>query len=303
MRAVNVWAWHEQHTRPGAMQRAPICSDASASTARMGTALAGRLIGAAGWHFAFPFSSLSDLADKLETATLPDHVRGESRTLQRGEVQSLAIDCHGSDGVFYPNGLPGTGVTARNLDRYGESLRRIGLMTASRRHEADVPNPPSRFMRRDTVGPSTILLVCCNTGAGPRGTALLEQLSYRWPHRRVVGFSTTVVIPNIDTVQDPATGEACVAPFSLDSGQHGMRLSQSDEWMEEFRRTHGQNPSSLPFADATAENAKIAVDGRIVDRPANELQRGASLAPQFNGPPRGNTARPSYSPQGRRRLA
>ena len=49
-------------------------------------------------------------------------------------------------------------------------------------------------------------------------------------------------------------------------------------------------------------NAKIAVDGHIVDRPANESRRRASLEPQLIGPPRGNTARPTRSVQGGRRL-
>ncbi len=300
LRAINVWAWHEDLARAGSMQRVPICSDASVSVSRMGPG--GSWVGAAGWHFAFPFSTLSDLANKLENATLPDYIRGEHRTLQRGEVQTLAIDCHGADGEFFPNGLPGIGVNAENLDHFGSALRQIGLQTASQAHDALVPNPPSPFMMRSSQSASSIILVCCNTGAGPGGTALLEQLSYRWPGRRVISFSTTVVIPNLLTVEDPASRETCVPPLVLDSGQHGMRMRQSDAWLAGFSQSHAQNPRRLPFADASAENAKIALNGSIIDWPANEPRRRASLGPQLNGPPRGNTARPTRSAQGSRRL-
>ena len=298
MRAINVWAWHEQHVT-GPQERNPICSDASASTRRMGNA--GIWVGRAGWHFAIPFSTLTDLAEKLETATLPDYIGGEPRTMRRGEVQTLGIDCHGSDGEFYPNGIPGTAVNARNLDRFGGALRRIGLMTASRQHEASVPNPPHRLMRLETVGASTIVRVAYNTAAGRRGSRLLEQLSYRWPDRRVVGFSTTVVFPRLPTVEDPAGG-VCAAPFALDSGVHGLRSSEADAWMEENRPRMTEDPRRIPFADAGADNAKIALNGRIVDYPANEPRRRAALEPALMGPGRGNVARPTGSAQGGRRI-
>ncbi|ANM30125.1 hypothetical protein ABI59_11890 [Acidobacteria bacterium Mor1] len=299
MRAINVWAWQEQLSAPGRMQRTQICSDASGAAQRM--APGGQIVGEAGWHVAIPFRDLSDLAARLSSTPLPPHIRGDD-LLQRGEVHTLGIDCHGADGIFYPEGVPGVRVGWRDLDRYGEALRDIGLMTASRSREVSIPSAGGRRLPRiERVGPSTIMLICCNTGAGRNGTRLLQQLSYRFPHRQVVGFSTTVVIPRLQSVEDPATGEACVAPFSLDSGEHGMRLSETDAWMEEFRRVHGQVPQGLPWADATAENAKIAVDGRITQMPQNE-RRTASLVPSLNGPPRGNTARPTRSGTTRRRV-
>ena len=60
MRAINVWAWQEELSAPGRMQRHEICSDASAAVRRM--APAARIIGDAGWHVAIPFSDLADLA-------------------------------------------------------------------------------------------------------------------------------------------------------------------------------------------------------------------------------------------------
>ena len=297
MRAINVWAWQEQLTNAGPLQRVPICSDASQSTRRMGPA--GRWVREAGWHLAVPFSDLADLAAKLRETELPEYIRGDQRRLQRGEVQKLAIDTHGMDGFFYPEGLPGVAVGAAQLNDLGTALRDIGLMTASQEHSALVPNPP--WMQQTTVQASTIILMGCNTGAGERGTELLRQLSFRWPNRRVVGFSTTVVIPNLQQVQDPVSGEACVPPFSLDSGQHGMRRAESDAWIAEFSSTPRTNPQLMPLADATAENAKIARDGRIIHRPANERRR-ASLGPQLTGPPRGNTARPTIRRESGRRI-
>lgn len=304
LRAINVWAWHEGLTNVGTMQRAPICSDASVSANRLGSG--GHWVAHAGWHLAVSFSSFSDLANKLESATVPDYIRRGPRTLQRGEIQTLAIDCHGRDGGFYPNGVSdGNDINVRNLDNFGPTLRRIGLMTSSQNHNALIPNPSnptSPFMQQSRQDPSTIILMSCNTGAGPRGTALLEQLSYRWPNRRVVAFSTTLVIPHLNPVNDPATNEACVAPFSLDSGQHGMRRSEADTWLAEFNRNHSRNPRPMPFADASASNAKIARNGRIIDWPENEPRRHTSLGSQLNGPPRGNTARPTHSAQANRRL-
>jgi hypothetical protein len=267
MRAINVWAWQERLTNPGSFHRSPICSDGSQSARRLGPA--GRWVEAAGWHLAFPFSDLADLAAKLRETALPEYLRGDRPRLERGEVQKLAIDCHGVDGVFYPAGVHGVPISARNLDDFGDELREIGLMTASQRHSALIPNPPSPFMQEAAVGASTILLMACNTGAGSKGTELLRQLSYRWPNRQVVGFSTTVVIPNLRQVPDPVSGSACVAPFSLDSGRHGMHRSETDAWMAEFRDSQSTDPRRMPFADASADNAKIAHNGDI-RLPANE---------------------------------
>jgi hypothetical protein len=263
-------------------------------------------VGDAGWHFGISFSSLSDLANKLESATLPDYIRRGPRSLQRGEVQTLAIDCHGTDGSFYPNGVyRGGDINAANLDNFRTTLRRIGLMTASQSHNALIPNPSnpsSPLMQQTRQGPSTIILMSCNTGAGTDGTTLLQQLSYRWPNRRVIGFSTTLIIPHLNTVNDPATSGTCVAPFSLDSGQHGMRRAETDAWMAEFRHTHNQGSRRIPFADATARNAKIARNGQLIDWPENEPRRHTSLGSQLNGPPRGNTARHTRSAQANRQL-
>ena len=304
LRAINVWARHEDLANAGTMQRAPICSDASVSSNRLGPG--GQWVGEAGWHFGVSFSSLSDLANKLQSATLPDYIRSGPRTLQRGEIQTLAIDCHGTDGRFYPNGVyDGGDINVENLDNHGPTLRQIGLMTASRGHNALIPNPsnPSNpFMQQSRQGPSTIILMSCNTGAGDDGTALLEQLSYRWPNRRVIGFSTTLIIPHLNTVIDPATSGTCVAPFSLDSGQHGMRRAEADAWMAEFRRANSQDSRRIPFADATARNAKIALNGQLIDWPENEPRRHTSLGSQLNGPPRGNTARHTRSAQTNRQL-
>lgn len=295
MRAINVWAWHEQIIRPGRFHRSPICVDGGASSPM--PVGGGHYVRDANWHFGIRFSSLSNLADQLESATLPDYIRRGERTLQRGEVQRLAIDCHGRDGAFYPNGTYSVEVTARNLDSFAPALRRIGLMTASRNHAALIPDPSDPInssMQRSQQNASTIILVSCNTGAGEGGTDLLEQLSYRWPNRKVVGFSTTVVIPNLHT-REESPGVNCVPPLVLDSGQHGMHISESDAWMQAFRIRHTRNPQRLPFADALAENAKIARNGHLIAWPANEPRHHTALGSQFTGPPRGNTARPTRS--------
>jgi len=288
MRAINVYAWQAELTTQG---RTAICSDASRAARRLGGS-GGSLLALAEWHLALSYTSLADLAQQLSQTVLPDYIRGDQRTLQRGEVQTLAIDCHGSDGLFYPNGLArGRGVGARQLRRFGEELNAIGLMTASSEHEALVPGP--MLPRRQTVGASTIYIMSCNTAAGRTGSELLRQLSYRWPGRQVVSFATTVAFPNLNTTQDPASGQDCVAPFHLDSGEHGLgRPEALDWWAEHQRQIRGA--ADVPWANTGSANAKIARDGRIIQWPEGE-SRGASLNLSPLGPPRGNTARPTLS--------
>lgn len=298
MRAINIWAW--QASLPGipGYERTPVCSDGSASATRMGDASAPWLRDQQ-WHLALPFASLEDLADRLSNLELPDFIQREPRRLQRGEIQTLAIDCHGSAGRFYPAGVRSDlAITARNLDRHGEALRQIGLMTASEAHQAVNPLERPPFAAAPTEFPaSTILIVACNTAAGPQGSRLLIQLSYRWPGRSVVGFSTTVMFPGMrGRASDPLSGQACVPPFALDGGDHHIDREQAaDELMHS-----DVAPEHLPYANATAANAKIARDGHIIETPLNESAGSSARHTRLMGAPRRTLARPTFNPHATR---
>ena len=102
MRAINIWAWHQDLPNIPGFERVPVCSDGSSAANRIRGASS---LGGAGWDMALPYANLEDLAEKLTNLELPAHISGEPRTLQRGELQNLAIDCHGVAGAFYPNGV------------------------------------------------------------------------------------------------------------------------------------------------------------------------------------------------------
>jgi hypothetical protein len=122
----------------------------------------------------------------------------------------------------------------------------------------------------------------------------MVQLSFRWPGRTIVGFSTTVVFPRVrGRATDLADGTQCVPPFALDSGRHSI----DDDWVEEEVLRSGVAPEHLPYANATASNAKIARDGQIIATPLNERPGGSGRRASLLGPPRGTIARPTYSPQ------
>ena len=291
MRAINIWAWQEGLPAIQGFQRDAVCSDGSGSADRLGGG-GSYLVGSTVWHVGLPFSSLQNLAQQLGSLTLPDHISGEPRRLQRGELQTLAIDCHGTAGMFFPNGLAhGREVSLANLRQFRDALRGIGLMTASQAHQASEPVPPRRFPRAPTEFPaSTIIIMACNTGAGTAGSRLLTRLSLEWPGRNVVAFSSTVVYPNLRRTTD-ASGAQCVPPFALDSGESHLRGEELTRWTQATLAVGADGvPARLPMADATADNAKIACDGEIIRVPLNEQTRASAA-------PRGRLARRTASPQ------
>jgi hypothetical protein len=294
MRAINVWAWQRELPNVQGFERPPICADGTGAAGRMGPHSMPWLTGQ-GWHLALSFASLEDLADQLSNLELPAHIHQEPRRLQRGEIQTLAIDCHGSPGRLYPAGVARElAVTARNIGNHRDALRRIGLMTASRPHQATDPLERPPFIRPPADYPaSTILLVACNSAAGRLGSQLLVKLSFQWPGRLVVGFSTSVIYPRLSgRATDPVTGDDCVPPFALDSGRRRVE----GDWVDEELRQPGMTPERLPYANASAANAKTARDGQILSVPLNE-RGGSGRQAGLLGPPRGTIARPAYSPQ------
>lgn len=290
MRAINIWAWQEALPTIRGFPRVPVCSDGSRSAERLSGPGAPWLAGA-GWHLALPFANLHDLAGKLDGLELPDYIAGDPRRLQRGELQTLAIDCHGSPGHFYPNGVArGREITGNNVTQFCGALRGIGLMTASRSHLASDPVPLRTIPPQPTERPaSTIIIMACNTGATEAGSRLLMRLSLEWPGRRVVAFSSTVVFPNLLTATDLSTGVQCQPPFALDSGLRHLP-GTGEEWIQAELISRHVPPASLPWADATAANAKIACDGQIIATPLNDQPGGglprADRRRGLIGPPR-----------------
>ncbi len=297
-RALNIWAWQSDLPDIRGFSRSPVCSDGSAASRRSLPRI--DRIGNTDWHIAFPYVHLGDLGDKLRSVVVPDSMGGGN--LQPGEVENLAIDCHGTDGVFFPNGLVRElGVDAENMHLFDQDWLSIGLMTSGQPRQAAVPSSDGSSMNPQMVPASTIMLVACNTASGRRGSRLLQQLSNRWPGRQVVGFSTTTVFPHLNQTTDLITGEACTAPFGLDSGGHGLTGAEANAWWSSVREgLTSETESSLPYVDQSAPNAKIARDGQITQVPANEAGRHSRVDAPLRGPERGNLARPVLATNSRR---
>jgi hypothetical protein len=286
MRAVNVYAWHSQLSSQGRVQ---ICSNARNEAYGVHYPSGTMRGGQSGWHVGLPFDTLGDLGQKLNRLELPENLGGG--TLQRGELQRLGIDAHGSPGRFYPNGVVRSrALTRRTVPNYRDELRQIGLMTASQTHSAYEADDRSRSQRQYEA--STILLLGCNSAADEVGSAFLRRLSYEWPARRVVGFSVTVVHLNPISRRHRGTVAECVRPFPMDAGER-IRQENVDEWMH--YNLSGQESQRIPFASPDSPSAKWARDGQIIHRPSNE--RGASLVPGLiqdgrTGPVRSRGLRP-----------
>lgn len=264
MRAINIWAWQEGLPNIAGFQRSPICSDAGLEEIR--TPIWSWMRNPI-WHLALSFSDLADLGNKLHHLQLPENIPGNSRTLQRGELQHLVIDCHGTDGAFFPSQVRrNLAVNIDTIPRYREAMRQIGLMTASSSHNAQAINPSHQLPHAPTEhGPSTITIMACNTGRGDIGSRFLRRLSYEWPNRSVVAFSSTIVFPRLDRFRQD-TGRSCVPPLALDP-QRELHGEEAGEWVSSYRHLP---PASLPIANATLRSAKIAINGRITRTPDNE---------------------------------
>lgn len=264
MRAIHVWAYHSELPDQGRVQH---CQDARVGN---GSRLLGQgqrypdgnWSGQAGWHIALPFDDLADLAERLEQFDLPDYMGGGR--IQRGELQTLSIDAHGSPGRFFCNGIRGRQLRSRTVSSFRGPLRRIGLLTASSRHTARDPVYGSGDTSWDA---STIMLMGCNSARGADGDRLLTRLSYEWPHRLVVGFSVTIAhLRSIYRLHE-GTAQECVRPFPLDSGRSDLHTDGVDEYLSTLDPT---DATRIPFASPTSPNAKVAQDGAIIRRPADD---------------------------------
>lgn len=288
MRAIHVWGFQSELPDQGRMQ---VCEDARVGNVSplLGEGQRypnGDWSGQAGWHVATPFDNLEDLAGRLESLELPDYVGGGR--IRRGELQTLAIDAHGMPGAFFCEGIRGRRMTSRSVPSFRSAMRRIGLLTASESHRARDPV----FGRGEaTWDASTILFMGCNSARGAVGDRLMTRVSYEWPHRTVVGFSVTIV--NLQSIYHlhEGTAQECVRPFAMDSGRHDLHSDGTDEYLATL---DPRDITRIPFASPNSPNAKVARDGAIIRRPANDDD---SSTPRSRGRSRGLVGRPTRGRQ------
>jgi len=212
----------------------------------------GTPFGQAGWDLGLQFSSLSDLANKLNynPVSTPKHVCGnwfrDCDPIKRGQVRRLGIHVHGLPGRLFPSGQQkkNMAVHADNIGRFHKELHAIGLCTS----------------RND----STILLMGCLAGQGKEGTRLLRALSRVWPGRRIVAFSTIGFVSGGDQARP---GERCTEPGMRDTSNIYPAMS----WAQQ-QSTYGpiwKDLKKLPWASERSPHAKVVHNGTIV--------RGANL--------------------------
>lgn len=245
--ALAVWA--EALDVPG-----HVCSDARLR-GKKATAVSypkGASFGQAGWDMGLQFSSLSDLAQKLNynPVSTPKHVCGNwvfaCDPIKRGQVTRLGIHVHGLPGKLFFSGEKNKkmAVTPANVSSFRSDLNAIGLCTSQ--------------------SGSTILFMGCLAGQGTEGTRLLKAFSKVWPGRRIVAFSTIGFVSGGDQKRP---GAACTEPGMRDTNNTSPVLS----WAAQ-QSTYGpiwNNLKKLPWASEKSPHAKVVLNGTIV--------RGAKL--------------------------
>lgn len=201
------------------------------------------------------FDSLDGLLQELDS--FPGFSNSHQGRLEAGGIRLMVMICHGAPGVLFVNGVDKGGNSGDYLDsktmdtKYSSDLQKLGT-----------------YLRAD----ATVRFDSCNAGSGYYGDILLTKLSKLWPGIRVVGYTDYgLVDPNEHVTMLATTPETTLRVRGVyDTGLHDREPDRFDELSK-------RDLGLLAMRSEHSPNAKIAQNGQLVKRPAQEVLLNSQL--------------------------
>jgi len=210
--------------------------------------------GQSGWDAVVGFDRAGTIAPNLAART--------KGTL----ITRLAINAHGDPGHFDLDSRCTGPLIQADPDLYNKLLSLDTWNTFE---------PALQAIGRLVAGDGTIILMGCNSGRGPIGSALLRKLSLLWTGRNVVAFTTV----GVTLQQLRPEGGFCQNPGMRDTDYESAAATEKIT----FERYGQGRANALDWAAETTTHAKVAKDGRITKAGEVELKTDPTYIVGFWG--------------------